>query len=248
MTAMQELLGKPQGSTEPLTAISERFLDTRLRRADAGSELGMPDSKRLQNAIVSIRIIKDGFAPLLAGGLVPRDAWENNYERVVRGLRLAVPMVPLDGDTKPNYLPKDDPAFNIEIKTNKVGNLFRDGEEIVITVKPTKDVFIELVATTASGKKVILAGATTKVKANTEFQFPEKGKAALKVKKAAGKESVTVFASETAFTEGQVLRGDGVADRFVHGVKVTPRGNGANVDFSLNPFQAVKKTITIDVR
>jgi serine/threonine-protein kinase len=248
MAAMEELLGKPQGQKEPITLISERFLDSRLRRSDAGSELGMPDSKRLQNDILSIRMIKEGFAPLLAGGLIPRDAWEGNYERVVRGLRLAVPMVPLDGLTKADYAPSDTPPFNIEIKTNKSGNLFRDGEELVITVKPSKDVFIELIGTSASGRKVILAPATTKVKANTEFKFPAEGKPALKVKKGAGKDFVTVFASAAAFTEGQLLRGDGVADRLVHGVQVAAQGNGAQVKFSLNPFQAVKKTVAIEYR
>jgi hypothetical protein len=58
------------------------------------------------------------------------------------------------------------------------------------------------------------------------------------VKSGAGKETITVFASEKAFDEGELLRGTGVADRLVH----------RDMPYKFNPFQTVKQTITIESR
>src|SRR5207247_7852425 len=103
---------------------------------------------------------------------VRRDAWEGEFERLLRGLRLGIPLVPLDSLTAADYVPSSLGPFEIELKTNKAGNIFTNNDEIVIFVKPSKDVFIELVGTSARGRKVVLAAATTKVKAGTQFRFP----------------------------------------------------------------------------
>jgi serine/threonine-protein kinase len=247
MSTMEKLLGKPQ-AVEPLKPVAERFLDTHLKLLDAGSELGLVESKRLTGDEQTLQLLKLGVASLLVGESVPRDAWQANYERLVRRLRLAVPLVPLDGLTAPEYLPSAKAPFDIEIKTNQTGNIFKAGEEIVIFVKPSKDVFIEVIGTSARGRKVVLAPASTKVKAGAQFRFPAEGKPALKVKAGAGKEQITVFASLQPFNDGELLRGDNVDDRVVHRFQVRHNGQQIEMQYSPNPFQVMKKTITIETR
>jgi serine/threonine-protein kinase len=236
MLAMEQLLGKPQ-EEEALRPVSKRFLDDPLRLADAGPELGLSDTGQLKDAIQSSQIIKLGLAALVADGFVPRDAWQDNFERVIRRLRFGIPLIPMDGLTAANYSPGTSVSFDLELKTNKAGNVFQAKEEIVIFVKPSKDVFIEMIGTSASGRKVVLAASTTKVKAGEQFRFPPEGQK-LNVKSGAGKETITVFASEKALPEGELLRGTGVADRVVH----------RDLPYGFNPFQTVKKTIAIESR
>jgi mono/diheme cytochrome c family protein len=236
MLAMEQVLGKPQ-TEEPLKPVARQFLDDPLRLADAGSELGLSDSAKLKNAIRSPQLVKLGLTALIADGDVRRDAWQENFERLVRGLRFGIPLIPVDGLTAPNFEPGSSVSFDLKVKTNKAGNVFQAKDEIIIFVEPTKDVFIEMIGTSASGKKVLLAKSTTQVKAGKQFRFPPEGQK-LNVKAGAGKETITVFASEKAFEEGELLRGDGVADRVLH----------RDVPYQFNPFKTVKKTITIESR
>ncbi len=245
MNAMQQLLGRPQ-SVEPLKPVSHDFLDQPLTLSLASAEAGFSESKPLkEDPNKRQRLVDLGFTTLLAGGFVPRDAWEDKFELLVRGLRVGVPLVPLDGLIDQEYTPASAP-FQVEFKTNKGGNVFTANDEVVIFVKPSKDVFIELIGTGASGRKVVLAAATTKVKANAQFRFPAEGKS-LKAKAGAGRELVTVFASESAFSS-ELLRGKGVADRVVHRFQVTSKGERIEMDYSPNPFRTVKKTIAIETR
>ncbi len=239
MQAMELLLGRPLAKTndEPIRDVTKQFLDDPLGLPGVGSEMGLSDFEPLKESIQSSELIKLGLAPIIAGGVVPRDTWEENFERVIRRFRAGIPLIPLDGLGAPNYSPTSTPPFKLELKTNKAGNVFQAKEEIVIFVKPSKDVFIEMIGTSASGKKVILAASTTQVKAGKEFRFPPEGQK-LNVKAGAGKETITVFASEKAFNEGELLRGTGVADRVVH----------RDMPYSFNPFKTVKKTITIESR
>ncbi len=247
MAAMEKLLGKPQ-TVEPVKPVSQRFLDVHLKLPDAGSELGLTESKKLSGDDQSLQLLKLGIASIVVGESVPRDTWQANYERLVRRLRLAIPLVPLDGLTVPEYSPAAKAPFEIEIKTNQTGNIFKAGEEIVIFVKPTKDVFIEVIGTSGRGRKVVLAPASTKVKAGAQFRFPAEGKAGLKVKAGAGKEQVTVFASLQPFNDGELLRGENVDDRVVHGFQVRANGQQIEMQYSPNPFQIVKKTMIIESR
>jgi mono/diheme cytochrome c family protein len=245
MSAMQQLLGKPQ-TGEPLKTVSNHFFDRPLTVDEAVRELGLNDPKVLKNALQLPQFIKRGLAPWLAGETVPRDAWEGNYEGVVRHLRLGIPLVTLDSLTKLDYEPRTPAPFELELKTNKAGNTFIVNDKLVIFVKPTKDVFIEVIATTSQGKKVILVPSTTQVKAGTQFRFPAEGKS-LQVK-AAGKDQITVFASEAAFRGGELVRGEGLADRVVHRFNVKHNGQTIQMSYSPNPFKTVKKTITIETR
>ncbi len=247
MNALEQLLGKSQ-TVEALKPASKAFLDLPLSLSQAGAEIGLNNSKQFQNdARWKQKLVDFGFSALLAGEYVPRDAWEGRFERLVRGLRLGIPLVPLDGLSAADHAPSSPAPFEIELKTNKSGNIFTNNDEIVIFVKPSKDVFIELIGTSARGRKVLLAPASTKVKAGTQFRFPPEGKS-LKAKGGAGKEQITVFASELAFSDGELLRGDGVSDRVVHSFQVRAQGQQVQMECSPNPFQTVKKTIAIESR
>jgi len=246
MNAMEQLLGRPQ-EDEPLRPVSQRFLDQPLRLAEAGAELGLTETKKLKTALQSPQIIKEGFGALLADEHVHRGTWEKSFERVVRMLQIGVPLVTLDSLAATDYTPSAKAPFDLEVKTNKAGNNFVANEEIVIFIKPSKDVFIEVIGTSASGRKVILAPATTKVKAGQQFRFPPEGKT-LKVKGNAGRELVTVLASEKAFSSGELLRGDNLADRVVHRLNVRSNGPNIEMDLSVNTFQMVMKTIAIESR
>jgi serine/threonine-protein kinase len=245
MTAMQNLLGKPQVN-EPIKPVTKRFFDEPLLLEEGAAELGLNDVRYFKQALQSRFLIQLGLSSWLAQGKVPRDAWEGNFERVVRHLRLGIPLVNLDSLTDLDYEPKTPAPFDLELKTNKNGNTFILNDKLVIFVKPSKDVFIEVIATTSQGKKVVLVPSTTQVKAGKEFRFPEEGKS-LQIK-AVGKDQITVFASETAFRGGELLRGDGVADRVVHKFAVKASGQTVQMQYSPNPFLTVKKTITIETR
>jgi serine/threonine-protein kinase len=177
---------------------------------------------------------------------VARDAWEDYYDRVARQLSLGVPIVPLDGVTRLNYQATGTP-FTLEVKTNKSGNTFSAKEELVVLIKPSKDVHIEVIATGTRGSKTILVPATTKVKAGEQFRFPAEGRKIV-VPAVPGQEEITVFASEAPFPTGELLRGSGVTDRVVHAFPVRASGKQAEVQFAPDPEKTVKKTITVTVQ
>src|SRR5262249_5876320 len=96
------------------------------------------------------------------------------------------------------------------------------------------------------GRKALLTPKVTQVKAGKEFRFPPQGQT-LKAR-APGKEQISVLASQEAFLEGELLRGDGVSDRLVHPVQLTLKGQGADMRISPDPVKTVKKTITMEVK
>ena len=109
-----------------------------------------------------------------------------------------MPIVPLDALTRPDFRP-DAVEFDVKLGTNKRNNVFAPDDELeIIVANPSpKDVFIELIGTSARGEKVILAPNTTRVRAGQQYRFPPEG--AIKVRGGLGKERITVFASTTEF-------------------------------------------------
>ena len=166
-----------------------------------------------------------------------RDTWEDYYDRVVRALGLGVPIVPLDALTRPDFRP-DGVEFDVKLGTNKRNNVFAPDDELeIIVANPSpKDVFIELIGTSARGEKVILAPNTTRVRAGQQYRFPPGG--AIKVRSGLGKERITVFASTTEFPPGELLRGQDVVDRVVHRFQAA-----ADRDTRI-----LKKTIEVETR
>lgn len=242
MAAMTKVLGKPQ-VREPLIPVTRRYLVAPLGLSAAGGELGAPAPAELKPLFRLPALVVLGLAPLASGGLVRRDTWEESFDRVVRALGLGLPVVPIDALTRPDFDPES-AAFRVELATGKKNNVFAPGDGLVITVRnpSAKAVFIELVGTSAGGRKVILAPSTTRVEAGGQFRFPPEG--AIKVREDLGKELITVFACDAEFPAGELLRGRDVADRLIHphrdGTKAGRRG------FDL--ARLLKKTIEIETK
>lgn len=244
-TALQEALGKPS-AREPLTPVSQRFLDAPLQLSAAAAELGLPGPEGLRSVFRLPQFAALGLLPLASGGVVRRDMWEDYYDQTVRHLGLGIPVVPLDGLTRRDF------AFSslsaeVKLKTNKKNNSFELGDKLVIVVanRSHKDVCIELVGTSARGRKVILTPAGTVVKAGQHYRYPPTG--AIRVRGGLGKEQVTLFAGAAPFPAGELLRGQRVADRVVHPFYLLRR-KGKRLRLRFDPAPLVKQTIEIETR
>ena len=116
---------------------------------------------------------------------------------------------------------------------------------MVISIKNETgvDLFIELVGTSARGRKVALTKQVLPLKNGSVYRFPETG--SIKIQPQLGTEFITVFASPQQFSPGVLLRGKNVNDRFVHDFY-----NFADDQHRLknNPSQLIKKTISIETR
>jgi serine/threonine-protein kinase len=225
--AMEATVGKRPGAKSPLTPVSERFLDKPLRLSDAAGELGLRDAKDLPSVFGTPGFSTLGLAPLAARGMIRRDAWEDYYDSVVRGLGLGVPVVPLDGLIRQDY-PAGRSDVNIELKVlGSQGKgfvpkkVFTAKDRMIVTVKNkcAKSVYIELVGTSAHGEKVILTDVI-QVRPGETYRYPSEGPG-LNIKPRKGKEHVTVMASFKKFHPGQLLRGQlkygqAVSDRVYH--------------------------------
>lgn len=244
-TALTTALGKPQDK-DPLTPVSHRFIDLPLQLTGAAAELGLSDAESLRAVFTTPQFSSFGLSSLASGGAVRRDMWEDYFDRIVRNLGLGTPLVAIDGLTKPDYL-ADANSPDLILKTNKPGNVFAPGDELRITVKNTTKhtLHIELIGTGVHGEKVILIPAGTTLAAGKSIHFPQKGN--IKIQPKLGRETITLFASPTKFPAGRILRGQNVADRFVHDFYVIrPSTDGAKIE--RNPQEMIKKTIAIETR
>jgi serine/threonine-protein kinase len=235
--ALTKALGKPQGR-EPLIAVTQRFLGAPLLLPAAAAELGAP-AEALKGLLGARPLAGLGLSPLASEGAVRRDAWDDAFGRLVRDLGLGVPLVPLDAVTARNILPAAG-DFDVTLATSKKNNVFAPGETMVINITNTsdKDLIIELIGTSAQGRKTILVPSTTVVKAGETFRFPPTG--AIRIRGNLGKEQITVFASDVPFPPGVLLHGADVVDRVVHPFDAA--------GFKFDPARVLKKTIEIETR
>ncbi len=247
LDAMRRTLGRTQ-ARESLAPVTRRYLDNPLTLATAGGELGLNESTHLQSVFRSPAFSALGLLPLTTGGVVRRDAWEEYYDQAVRGLGLGTPIVPLDGTVRRDF-PVVNPPFAVELKTNKKNNIFEPGDVMTITVtnKSDKPLFVELVGTSAKGKKVLLVNPKTKLAPGATLQFPEKGKPGITIKGGLGKEQITLFAADAEFPAGQILRGKDVTDRLVHTFQTLVKKDGRTT-IEGDPARVVKKTLEIETR
>jgi serine/threonine-protein kinase len=247
LDAMKEALGKPQ-AREPLIPVSRRFMDNPLTLPAAAGELGLSESAHLQGAFRAPAFAGLGLLPLTTAGVVRRDAWEEYFDQAVRGLGLGTPVVPLDGTIRRDF-PVVNPPFEVELKTNKKTNVFEPGDTMTITVtnKSDKTLFVELVGTSAKGKKVLLVNAKTKLEPGKSLQFPAADKPPITIRGGLGKEQITLFASDVEFPGGQILRGKDVTDRFVHTFQTLEKKDGRTV-VAGDPARVVKRTLEIETR
>ncbi len=243
--SMKTILGK-ESINEPLRLVSKRFLDERLTLPLASAELGLAEPKNLQSVLNRPQFVAVGLATLATGQPLARDAWEGNFDRVVQLLNLGTPLVPFDSVVRQSHDP-DPLPFDIEIKTNKAKNLFAAGDELEVTVKPTRDVFVEISSTSSKGVKTILVASNTQVKAGQTFRFPSDGRK-IRIPKNAGQEQITVLASSTPFAGGEVVSLPNVADRIIHPSRVVVNGKRVEVQISPNPQTTLLRTIVIETR
>jgi serine/threonine-protein kinase len=240
--AMNQLLGQPP-AREPLVPVTAGYLDDALGVAAAAGELGLADEVKLAATFRTPQFAGLGLAPLAAGGVVRRDAWEDHYDQAVRALGLGTPLVAVDG-----VLRRDHAAGNlgaeVELKTNKPNNLFEPGDELVVTVanKSAKPVHIELVGTSSRGRKVLLTPKPVVVKPGETFKLDP-----IKVRAGVGKEQVTLLASADPLPPAELLRGDGVTDRVVHRFYKLASEAGRS-RLTADAAAVVKKTIDIETR
>jgi serine/threonine-protein kinase len=239
VAALKGALGRPQ-TREPLAPVSKRFLDGPIQLSTAAAELGLPDRAGLKEVFQLPQFAGLGLLPLASEGSVRRDMWEDDYDQVVRQLGLGVPVVALDGLTRRDY--GSNSAPQVELTTNRKGNVFQAGDELVITVtnKGEKDVHIELIGTSVHGKKKILA--TEVVRAGQKYSHPP-----LPIKPKVGKEQITLFAAEAEFPAGEVLRGKDVTDRVIHDFYKSQLNRG-RLEVLSDPARLIKKTIEIETR
>ncbi|MFK7818439.1 MAG: c-type cytochrome domain-containing protein [Planctomycetaceae bacterium] len=243
LRAMEDVLGEPQDK-DPLIPISRRFLDAPIAISEAAAELGLKDPAGLQQIFRLPQFTRLGLAGLSSGGVVRRDTWEDYYDRIASQLGLGIPISPVDGLTRPDHL-SDGIAFGLKLKTNKRSNTFSPGEDMVITVTNGTgvDLFVELIGTSARGRKVRLSDGVLPLRSGADYRFPEEG--SITIQPQLGVEFITVFARPSRFEQGSLLRGKGVADRFVHQFYDYNRSDSR---LSNVPTQLIKKTIQIETR
>ena len=228
---------------EPLVPVTTGYLDDPLSATAAAAELGLADGAKLAATLRTPQFAGLGLAPLAAGGVVRRDAWEDNYDQAIRALGLGTPLVAFDG-----VLRRDHSAgalgVEVELKTNKPNNLFEPGDELVVSVtnKSARSVHVELVGTSSRGRKVLLTPKPVVVKPNETFKLEP-----VVIKPGVGREQVTLLASPDPLAPAELLRGRGVTDRVVHRF-YKPTTESGRFRLTADAAAVVKKTIDIETR
>lgn len=243
LSALEQAIGEPQ-KKESLQLISRDFLDAALTLKQAAAELGLKDSSGLEAVFKLPQFTQLGLAGLSAGGVIRRDSWEDYYDRIVHSLGIGTPVAPVDGNSRLDHL-SDGLAFGLKINTNKRSNVFSASDEMVITVSNDTgaDVFIELIGTSTLGRKAMLSDGVIPLKNGASYRYPPTG--GIKIRAQLGKELITVFANPDKFASGRLLRGENVADLFVHDFY---QYESTGSDLRHNPAHLIKKTVRIETR
>lgn len=244
LDAMESLIEtKPQD--EPLTPVSKRFLDAPLQLTAVAGELGLSSPDELRIIVRQPQLTGLGLVALADAGVIRRDTWEDHYDQVVTALGLGVPVVPVDGLSRPDYLPSGK-RVDVRITTSKKSNLFTPGDELAITIENHgKDsVFIELWGRGSAGQLASIVTAGKSLAAGEKLRFPETG--FLKVKPVLGTEEIILYAGEQDFPAAEVYRGEHVADRLVHPFYHIKHDKGIQVENTTRGM--IKRTLTIETR
>jgi mono/diheme cytochrome c family protein len=245
LSAMTDVLGAPQ-TIEPMTAVTQRFLDAPLGAFAVAGELGLGADNELKATFRLPGFAALGLVALGNSGVIRRDMWEDYFDQVVRHLGLGIPVVPIDGVSRPDYLPPSS-AVRLKVSTDRPNNVFAPGDDLVIFIENQGkgDLFVEVIGTGTRGERVVLVPAGEKVAAGSTFRFPKQG--AIKVQASLGKEHITVYASETPFEAGRILRARGIDDRVVHRLYELDGEDGrTRVRFDAKAL--VKRTIDLETR
>ncbi len=244
LDALEKALGHPQ-TEEPLIPVSHRFLEAPLPLTAVSGELGLVSTDDLRVIVRQPQLTGLGLVALADAGVVRRDTWEDYYDQVITALGVGVPIVAIDGLTRPDYLPVTS-KLDVRISTTKKNNIFAPGDELAILVenKGNVPVFVELLGRSPAGDVVSVVPAGTEIAARETLRFPTSG--ALKVKPILGREEIILYASEKKFAPAKIYRGENLADRIVHPYydvdpdRETPIENDARV--------MIKRTLSIETR
>ncbi|MGI9473595.1 MAG: hypothetical protein ACR2NZ_18780, partial [Rubripirellula sp.] len=260
--AAMEALGMDPRMREPLSSLTESFMEQAIHAEMAASELGMADvlnsdgevirdaTTQLSAISVSPGFTRLGLAPLAATGVIRRDTWEDNFDLAVRSLGLGTPIVPINGLQRADYL-ADDLSDKVVLRTNKANGLFEPGDEMRIFVDNKSSVAIEidLFGTAASGKVVRLGKSGTEIKPGESFQFPEASEDAIEIRGGLGRETITLYASRNRLPSSVIFRGDNIADRVVHQsyvIRSIQEFDSPTIES--DAAQIIKKTLPIETR
>lgn len=214
-TALEEALGGPQ-AVEPLVPTSRKFLDAPLTMTQAASEVGLGDARTLKTVFQLPEFTRMGLGGLSGGGVIRRDTWEDYFDRVVTRLGTGNAVPPIDGLIRTDQLAGTTLATQISLTTNKPGNVFSPGDELVIflTNHSKHDLSVEMIGTSAQGKIAALTGDVKQLGAGEKLRIPHSG--SLTIQPRLGVEFITTFAQRESFSPGAIVRAEKAADRFIH--------------------------------
>jgi serine/threonine-protein kinase len=256
-----------------LVPVSDFYLEEKVTGRVAAAELGGPDLDKIQGRFTSEAAAALGIVQLGQGGAVRRDAWEENFDQVVKQMGVGKPLAPVDAVTRSDCQPAT--AIQMEVTLNKPGKDTNGKLQVVVLNKTDpnrsvlaandrveiqainntgKDVFLEVCIHSFQGSKAIFKPGRIEVKAGQKGRFPENPKNFIIIQPGLGAEQWVVYASDTKFPAGEVLRvpedgekrGEVVADRIVHPFYVLKKGEGLKVEG--DPSRMVKKTLDLETR
>lgn len=235
-------LGDNDSHREPLAGITADYLEGTLTLAEAAAEIGV-DATQLKISCRAPGFTRLGLAPLASGGVIRRDAWEDNFDAAATLLGKGTPVVAIDGNLRKEYVPTPE-LDGVELRTNKINGFFEPGDQLRITVENNSGntIYFEVYGTSIEDKKVRITKGVESLEPAKSFAFPESDGEFIEVRGGLGGEEIMMFASTQAFSPGQIFRGKNVADRVVHRFfdKTDERRRDAS--------DIVKKTILIETK
>jgi serine/threonine-protein kinase len=214
--AYEGLNGEAPPTLNPLTPVSQKFLDEPLNIANASAELGIRKAGALQNVLMTEEFAALGVLPLATGGDLRRDAWEDYFDQVTTGLGLGVPVVNIDALSRKDYVSRKDglglksvELATIDAATSKPRKTFKPGDKmrLKITNKSKYDIYCEMIFTDKHGSKVIAMPCTTIIPKNggTMF-FPPMASDPIVCDAETGKEEVTLYYCDKPFPPARICR------------------------------------------
>ena len=230
---------------ELVDQLAREYRDQPVTAAIAAAELGVDRPELLQPVWSNARSVQVGLAPLANSGSIRRDTWEAAFPVAVHLLGAGLPVVPLEGVSRPVAWSVDR-HLTLELTSNKPDNIFRPGDDMIIRVKNTSpsDLTVELIATGVSGGVVVLTKVPVLIPPGKDFQFPAQGEPPIRVMDMTGKERITAFAGVGSFAAGNILRGRNTSDRFLH----DPWRDGLRGLKIMDAFGLLKTSIELETR
>lgn len=215
LSALEEAIGTSDAD-EPLVSTSRKFLDAPLTLSQAASEVGLEGAEHLQSLFRLPEFTRLGLGGLAAGGVIRRDTWEDYFDRIVRKLGSGHPLPPLDGLIRSDHLADTELAANLSLKTNKSGNVFSPGDELVISLTNNSrhELSVEMIGTSSRGRIARLTDGVVPLPPGKTLRIPKSG--SLTIQPRLGVELITTFAHREVFPPGNLVRANRAADRFIH--------------------------------